>query len=84
MAAPLTLEHVKQIIADQLGIDAETIKPETMIVEDLGAGSFDLVDMITAFEEAYELEVEKVDFDRIKTVEDVFKYIKEQVENQKK
>ncbi len=69
-------ERIKEIIADQLGIDVEQIKPESKFVDDLGADSLDVVELIMAFEEEFDVEIPDEDAEKIQTVGDVINYIK--------
>ncbi|GAB6072704.1 acyl carrier protein [Venenivibrio stagnispumantis] len=68
-------QRVKEIIADQLGVDIESIKPESKFVEDLGADSLDVVELIMAFEEEFGIEIPDEDAEKISTVGDVLNYI---------
>ncbi len=70
-------ERIKEIIADQLGIDVSQIKPESKFVDDLGADSLDVVELIMAFEEEFDVEIPDEDAEKIQTVADVINYIKE-------
>ncbi|NPA53602.1 MAG: acyl carrier protein [Aquificae bacterium] len=70
-------ERIKEIIADQLGIDVNQIKPESKFVDDLGADSLDVVELIMAFEEEFDVEIPDEDAEKIQTVADVINYIKE-------
>ncbi|RMD47043.1 MAG: acyl carrier protein [Aquificota bacterium] len=70
-------ERIKEIIADQLGIDVSQIKPESKFVDDLGADSLDVVELIMAFEEEFDVEIPDEDAEKIQTVGDVINYIKE-------
>ena len=58
-------ERIKEIIADQLGIDVEQIKPESKFVDDLGADSLDVVELIMAFEEEFDVEIPDEDAEKI-------------------
>ena len=69
-------EQVKEIIAEQLGVEVETIKPESKFVDDLGADSLDVVELIMAFEEKFDIEIPDEDAEKIQTVGDVINYIK--------
>jgi acyl carrier protein len=68
-------QRVKEIIADQLGVDKEKITPEARFVEDLGADSLDVVELIMAFEEEFGIEIPDEDAEKIATVKDVIDYI---------
>ncbi|EDP73935.1 acyl carrier protein [Hydrogenivirga sp. 128-5-R1-1] len=68
-------ERVKEIIADQLGISVDQIKPESKFVDDLGADSLDVVELIMAFEEEFNVEIPDEDAEKIATVQDVLDYI---------
>ena len=70
-------QRVKEIIADQLGVDIEQIKPESKFVDDLGADSLDVVELIMAFEEEFGVEIPDEDAEKIATVGDVLNYIEE-------
>lgn len=69
------LEKVKQIVADSLGADSADITEETSFKEDLGADSLDLMEMVMAFEEEFEVEIPSEDLEKITTVGDVMKYL---------
>jgi acyl carrier protein len=69
-------DKVKEIIVDQLGVEAEQVKPEASFVDDLGADSLDTVELVMAFEEEFDLEIPDEDAEKIKTVGDAVKYIK--------
>ena len=72
--------RVKDVIAEQLGIDdLDTITSETTFIDDLGADSLDVVELIMAFEEEFDLEIPEVEAEKISTVGDVVDYIKENV-----
>ncbi|RLJ70387.1 acyl carrier protein [Hydrogenivirga caldilitoris] len=72
-------ERIKEIIADQLGVEQEKIVPEAKFVEDLGADSLDVVELIMAFEEEFGIEIPDEDAEKIQTVGDVINYLKEKV-----
>jgi acyl carrier protein len=69
-------QRVKEIIADQLGVEMEKITPEARFVYDLGADSLDVVELIMAFEEEFGIEIPDEDAEKIATVKDVLDYIK--------
>jgi len=66
---------VKSIIADQLGVGEDEIKPESSFIEDLGADSLDIVELVMAMEEAFEIEIPDDEAENIKTVGDAINYI---------
>jgi acyl carrier protein len=68
-------ERVKSIIVEQLGVDAEEVKPEASFVEDLGADSLDTVELIMAFEEEFGIEIPDDEAEKIKTVRDAVTYV---------
>jgi len=70
------LDRIKQIIADQLSIDEDQVVPEASFIDDLGADSLDIVELIMAFEEEFDMEIPDEDAEKIKTVQDVLDYIK--------
>ena len=69
------LEKIKEMVADSLGVDAETITEETPFKEDLGADSLDLFELVMALEEEYDVEIPTEDLEQIATVGDVISYI---------
>ena len=69
------LDKVKEIIVEQLGVDADQIKPESHFVDDLGADSLDTVELIMSFEEEFGVEIPDTEAEKIKTVQDVINYI---------
>jgi len=73
-----TFEQVKKIVKEQLGVEAEEIQMSSTFVDDLGADSLDIVELIMAFEEEFNIEIPDEKAEKIKTVEDVVKYIDEQ------
>jgi len=70
------LDKIKEIISEQLGIDEDEVVPEASFIDDLGADSLDIVELIMAFEEAFDLEIPDEDAEKIKTVQNVIDYIK--------
>ena len=72
-------DRVKEIIAEQLGVEKEKITPESKFIEDLGADSLDVVELIMAFEEEFGIEIPDEDAEKIQTVGDVIKYLQEKV-----
>ena len=72
-----TSEKVKSIIAEQLGVKIEEIKPESRLSDDLGADSLDCVELMMALEEAFGIEIQDEEAEKLKTAEDVFKYVEQ-------
>lgn len=72
-----TFERVKEVIGEQLGIeDIETITMETTFIDDLGADSLDIVELIMALEEEFDMEIPEAEAEKITSVGDVVDYIK--------
>ena len=68
-------EKLQAIIADQLELDAETITPDSNVLDDLGADSLDVVDLIMSVEDEFGIEVPDEALEDIRTVEEMVKYI---------
>jgi len=68
-------QKVKQIIVEQLGVDEGQVDPTASFVDDLGADSLDIVELVMAFEEAFELDIPDEDAEKIGTVKDAVDYI---------
>ena len=68
-------EKVKQIIVEQLGVDEGEVTPSASFVDDLGADSLDTVELVMAFEEAFDIEIPDEDAEKIRTVNDAIDYI---------
>jgi acyl carrier protein len=68
--------RVRSIIADQLGITEEEIQPEKKFIEDLGADSLDIVELIMAMEEEFQTEIPDEEAEKIRTVGDAIEYVK--------
>jgi acyl carrier protein len=68
-------EKVKGIIVEQLGVQADEVKPEASFVDDLGADSLDTVELVMAFEEAFGIEIPDEDAEKIQKVKDAMSYI---------
>ena len=69
------MEKIISIIAENLDVDVAEIKPESLIMQDLGADSLDMVELAMAFEEAYGLKIETEEISAIKTVQDLADFI---------
>ncbi|HEX9698234.1 MAG TPA: acyl carrier protein [Acidobacteriota bacterium] len=72
-----TLEKVKKIIVEQLGVDADEVTAEASFVDDLGADSLDTVELVMAFEEEFDLEIPDEDAEKITKVQDAVAYIEQ-------
>ncbi|MGB9762325.1 MAG: acyl carrier protein [Caldimicrobium sp.] len=72
-------EKVIEIIAQKLNLSKDQIKPEASFVDDLGADSLDLVELVMAMEEAFGMEVPDEDAEKLRTVKDVIEYVKQKV-----
>lgn len=68
-------EKVKKIIAEKLSVDLSEVKPEASFVDDLGADSLDLVELIMSMEEEFGVEISDEDAEKILTVQDAMDYI---------
>ena len=68
-------ERVKQIIVEQLGVDESQVEPSASFVDDLGADSLDIVELVMAFEEAFDIDIPDEDAEKIQTVKQAIDYI---------
>ncbi|NJN75396.1 MAG: acyl carrier protein [Synechococcaceae cyanobacterium RL_1_2] len=71
-------DDVKEVIAEELELDAGIIKPESVITGDLGADSLDVVELIMKLEEKFDLEIPDEEAEKLITVEDVVKFVESQ------
>lgn len=76
-------DKVKQIIVDQLGVDASDVTPASSFVDDLGADSLDRVELIMALEETFGIEIPDDDAEKIATVKDAVDYIQKNAKSVK-
>jgi len=72
-------ERVAAIIVEQLGVSKEEIQPEASFIDDLGADSLDIVELVMAMEEAFDIEIPDEDAEKIQTIGDAMNYVKERV-----
>ena len=79
MSSEEVFEKVKGIIVEQLGVNEATITLEASFIDDLGADSLDIVELIMALEEAFDIEIPDSDAEKVVTVGDVVDYIKDHV-----
>jgi acyl carrier protein len=66
---------VIKIIEEQLGVDPDRVKPEASFIDDLGADSLDIVELVMAMEEEFDIEIPDEDAEKLRTVQDVLKYL---------
>ncbi|MBM3327258.1 MAG: acyl carrier protein [Calditrichaeota bacterium] len=72
-------ERVREIIVDQLGVDAAKVTPEAAFIEDLGADSLDTVELIMAFEEEFNIEIPDEEAEKLTTVGKSIEYLKQKL-----
>ena len=77
----MIFDKVKAIIVDQLGVEENEVKLESSFVDDLGADSLVVVELVMAIENEFEIEISDEDYDKVSTVGDVVEYIRERVED---
>ncbi len=75
MSSEAIFEKVKEIIIEQLGVEGDTITSESSFIDDLGADSLDIVELIMALEEEFDLEIPDAEAEKVTTVNDVVEYI---------
>ena len=73
-------ERVKKIVVEHLGVDAAKVSEGASFIDDLGADSLDIVELIMAFEEEFEIEIPDDAAEKIKTVRDAVDYIEKQIQ----
>ncbi len=73
----MMLERMNEIIAEQLDVNVEELKPETNFKEDLGVDSLDLFELVMALEEEFDTEIPSEDLEKIATINDIAEYLKE-------
>ena len=67
--------QVRSILAEQLGVDVSELLPESSILDDLGADSLDVVELVMSLEEAFDIEVPDEDVEGMRTIADVERYV---------
>lgn len=72
------LEKIQKIVVDNLGVDAEEVKPEASFKDDLGADSLDLVELVMGLEDEFGASIPTEDLEKLSTVQDVMDYLKAQ------
>lgn len=71
--------HLKEIVIDRLDVEEDQIKPEASFVEDLGADSLDIVELIMGIEEEFDIEIPDEDAEKLTTVGEAMNYVKEKL-----
>ena len=77
----MVFDKVKKIIVDQLDVEEDKVTEAASIIDDLGADSLDVVDLVMSFEEEFDIEIPDDQVEKIKTVGDIVKFIEEKVED---
>ena len=72
-------EQVKKILCDQLDLEEEQVNEDSEVIDDLGADSLDIVDLVMTLEEEFDTEIPDEDIENLKTVGDSVKYIEDRV-----
>lgn len=75
-----TQEKIKQIIVDELGVDEAEVTENARFIEDLGADSLDLVELVMRFEEEFDIEIPDEDAEKIQAVRDAYAYVEQNQE----
>ena len=79
MSSEEVFEKVKGIVVEQLGVTEDTVTMEASFIDDLGADSLDIVELVMALEEEFDIEIPDTDAEKVVTVGDVVDYIKENI-----
>ena len=79
MSSEEVFEKVKEIIVEQLGVAESSVNMEASFIDDLGADSLDIVELVMGLEEEFDMEIPDADAEKVATVGDVVEYIKENV-----
>jgi acyl carrier protein len=74
-------DKVREIIVEQLGVAPEEVVPEASFIDDLGADSLDIVELVMAIEEEFALEIPDDDAEKIQTIQDAISYVEERVKD---
>jgi acyl carrier protein len=70
-------DRVRDLIVEQLGVNADQVKPEASFIDDLGADSLDTVELVMAFEEEFGIDIPDEDAEKMSTVSDAIRYLEE-------
>ena len=79
MSSEDIFDRVKEIIVEQLGVAEDSVKEEASFIDDLGADSLDIVELIMALEEEFDIEIPDTDAEKVVTVVDVVEYLKDNI-----
>ena len=79
MSSEEIFDKVKEIIVEQLGVSEDSVNEDASFIEDLGADSLDIVELIMAIEEEFDIEIPDTDAEKVVTVGDVVDYIKDNI-----
>ena len=79
MSSEEVFDKVKEIIVEQLGVTENAVTEEASFIDDLGADSLDIVELIMALEEEFDMEIPDADAEKVVTVGDVVEYIKDNI-----
>mgnify|MGYP001097765228 CR=1 FL=1 len=71
------LQQVIEVVVEQLGVEADSVKPESRFIEDLGADSLDTVELLMALEEKFDIEIEEEAAEKLTKVDDIVQFIKD-------
>ena len=74
-------DKIKEIIIEQLGVSADEVVPEASFIDDLGADSLDIVELVMALEEEWGLEIPDDDAEKIQTIQDAITYVEERTKD---
>ena len=75
----MVFEKVRRIICDQLDVEEDNVTMNSVLTDDLSADSLDLVELVMAFEDEFDLEITDEDVENVKTVGDIVKYIEKMI-----
>lgn len=73
----MIFEKIREIICEQLELEEDVVTPDAVLLEDLGADSLDLVDLVMTFEDEFDMEIPDEELENIKTVGDIVRFIEE-------
>lgn len=79
MSSEEIFDRVKEIIVEQLGVAEDSVNEEASFIDDLGADSLDIVELIMALEEEFDIEIPDTDAEKVVTVGDVVEYLKDNI-----